>query len=225
MSLSFSYSGRATLIPIQRTCRSHSHTAVGLLSFPFVMSLSFSYSGRATLILHCRVALILIQRSGYSHFALSCRSHSHTAIGPRSFRIVVLLSFSYSDRATLIPIQRTCRSHSHTAVGLLSFCNVMWLSFPLISSQGLYFGTRLYRPYRLHELSRVQATGCDLICSHWSVPDGPHGLSRVQATGCDLVCCTGHFSLSTTTIHRFVISPSVPASLGTCFFLSFPIQS
>ena len=26
-------------------------------------------------------------------------------------------------------------------------------------------------------------------------------------------------------IHRFLISPSVPASLGTCFSLSFPIQS
>ena len=29
--------------------------------------------------------------------------------------------------------------------------------------------------------------GCDLVCSHWSVSDGPHGLSRaVQATGCTL---------------------------------------
>ena len=43
----------------------------------------------------------------------------------------------------------------------------------------------------------AQATGCDLVCSHWSVPDGPHGLSRVQATGCDLICRTYPFSLST----------------------------
>ena len=32
-------------------------------------------------------------------------------------------------------------------------------------------------------------------------------------------------SYTCTTIHRFLISPSVPASLGTCFSLSFPIQS
>ena len=77
VSLSFSYSDRANLIPIQRTCRSHSHTAVGLLSFPFVVSLSFSYSGWAT--------LISIQRT--------CRSHSHTAVGLLSFPFVVSLSF------------------------------------------------------------------------------------------------------------------------------------
>ena len=97
-------------------CRSHFHTAVGLRSFPFVVSLSFSYSGRATLILHCRVAIILIQRSDYTHFTLPCRYHSHTAVGLRSFCIVaiiliqrsgyahftLLLSLSYSGRATLI---------------------------------------------------------------------------------------------------------------------------
>ena len=89
---------------------SHSHTTVGQLSFPysvslsfpFVVSLSFPYSGRATLISICRVAIILIQRSGYSHFHLSCRCHSHTAVGLLSFPFVVSLSFSYSGRATLI---------------------------------------------------------------------------------------------------------------------------
>ena len=88
---------------------SHSHTAVGLRSFPFVVSLSFPYCGRTALILHCRVAIILIQRSGYAHFAVS-------------------LSFSYSGRATLI---LHCRYHSHTTVGLRSFSFVVSLSFLL----------------------------------------------------------------------------------------------
>ena len=118
LSLSFSYSGRATLI-LHLSCRYHSHTAVGLRSFYIAVSLSLSYSGRAAHILHCRVTIIVIQRSGYAHFALS-------------------LSFSYSCRATLIlhcrvtliVIQRSgcahftlpCRYHCHTAVGLRSFC-------------------------------------------------------------------------------------------------------
>ena len=100
---------------------SHSHTAVGLRSFPFVVSLSFPYCGRTALILHCRVAIILIQRSGYAHFHLPYRSHCHTAVGLRSFPFAVSLSFSYSGRATLI---LPCRYHSHTAVGLRSFCIV-----------------------------------------------------------------------------------------------------
>ena len=69
VSLSFPYSRRATLISIQ-SCRSHFHTAVGLRSFYIAVSLSFSYSGRAALILHCRVALIVIQRSDYSTLIL-----------------------------------------------------------------------------------------------------------------------------------------------------------
>ena len=156
--LSFPYSRRVALISIQRSvyahftlpCRYHSHTAVGLRSFCIAVSLSFSYSGRATLISICRVAIILIQRSGYAHFALPCRYHSHTAVGLRSFPFVVSLSFSYSGRATLI-------LHYH-----------VWLHLVCLGLQGGF-----------HGLSMVQATGCDLVFSHWSVPDGPHGLSRV----------------------------------------------
>ena len=103
MSLSSPYTGWVILISIchvaliiQRSgyahfhlsCHSHLHTLVGLRLFPFVMSLSFPYSGRATLILHCRVALIFIQQSGYSHF----------------YTFVMSLSFSYSG---------TCCSHFH----------------------------------------------------------------------------------------------------------------
>ena len=38
-------------------------------------------------------------------------------------------------------------------------------------------------------------------------------------------CTSSSLSYTCTTIHRFLIPPSVPASLGTCFFLSFSIQS
>ena len=79
--LSFSYSGRATLIL-------HCHVAIiptqrsGCAHFAFAVSLSLSYSGRATLILH-----------------LSCRSHFSLTCG-RAFtlslsRVAVSLSFSY----------------------------------------------------------------------------------------------------------------------------------
>ena len=120
------------------SCRYHSHTAAGLRSFCIAVSLSFSYSGRATLILHCRVAIILIQRSsyallhcrvaiiltqrsGYVHFALQCRYHSHTAVGLRSFCIAVSLSLSYSGRATLI-LHWSCRSHFHWMSGFHLVC-------------------------------------------------------------------------------------------------------
>ena len=38
-------------------------------------------------------------------------------------------------------------------------------------------------------------------------------------------CTPSSLSCTCTTIYRFLISPSVPASLGTCFFLNFSIQS
>ena len=38
-------------------------------------------------------------------------------------------------------------------------------------------------------------------------------------------CISSSLSYTCTTIHRFPISPSVPESLGTCFSLSFSIQS
>ena len=38
-------------------------------------------------------------------------------------------------------------------------------------------------------------------------------------------CTSSSLSHTCTTIHRFLISPSVPASLGTCFPLSFSTQS
>ena len=38
-------------------------------------------------------------------------------------------------------------------------------------------------------------------------------------------CTSSSLSYTCTTIHRFPISPSVPESLGTCFSLSFSIQS
>ena len=38
-------------------------------------------------------------------------------------------------------------------------------------------------------------------------------------------CTSSSLSYTCTTIHRFLISPSVPASLGTCFSLSISIQS
>ena len=147
------------------TCRSH-FTLDVWLSFAFDVWLSFCI-GRVALILHCRVALICIRRNPNPNPNLghepSGGSHSHTVGVWLLFRIVMWLTLPYSCRVVLI-------SHCHVAlisiVGRFSFCNVMWLSFyivvwlsfPLISSQGLYFGTRLYRPYRLHGLSRVQAT-------------------------------------------------------------------
>ena len=46
-----------------------------LIFYTFVMSLSSPYTGRAILISICRVALIVIQRSGCAHFTLPYRSH------------------------------------------------------------------------------------------------------------------------------------------------------
>ena len=73
---------------------SHSHTAVGLRSFYIVVSLSLSYSGRAAHILHCRIALIDIQRSGYAHFAF---------VVSLSFPLNVWLLLNLSKVAGCIP--------------------------------------------------------------------------------------------------------------------------
>ena len=78
LSLSFSYSGRATFI---------SHCRVALIVIQ-------RYSGRAAHILHCRIALIDIQRSGYAHFAF---------VVSLSFPLNVWLLLSLSRVAGCIP--------------------------------------------------------------------------------------------------------------------------
>ena len=185
MWLSFPYSWRVALI-------SHCHVA----NIPIQLSCGSHFALSCGSHFHCRVALICIRRNPNPNSNLghepSGGSHSHTVGVWLLFRIVMWLTLPYSCRVVLI-------SHCHVAlisiVGRFSFCNVMWLSFyivvwlsfPLISSQGLYFGTRLYRPYRLHGLSRVQATGpTGYPGSRLRAPRaiqslgyGPHGLSRV----------------------------------------------
>ena len=147
---------RAALISIHLSCRSHLHTLVGLFSFPFVVSLS-SYSGRATLILHCRVAL-------------------NTAVGLRSFYIECRGKQKIIEQVTRV----SCGAHSYTAVGPCSFCIVVSLSFPYSgwtprAVQGWDVGRpspRVKVKVKVKVKVNVKPTGCDLVCSHWSVSDG-----------------------------------------------------
>jgi hypothetical protein len=87
------------------SCGAHFYMSGCAHFYTFVMSLSSPYTGRATLISICHVALISIQRSGYAHFTLPCRSHIYTAVR--------LFSFLYICHVALILIQRTCCSHFH----------------------------------------------------------------------------------------------------------------